>query len=219
MSTQIGTHGLSCIGDDDYAAYALSMQCNAQNTDAALAADSAALTTAQTRPWIVATNLNAITVSSSSGTIGPRGLVGEVLRTSSSGSVFVQASGMPTAFVLSDPDSFMPQGIYQIGATIRWTLAAATNDTIRQLMVYGIPLINGSLSTPANYTDLYQNEDYQNDGGNTGSLTVAGLLDTRAGDMAYVESFFTHANVAGDLTIPAGAWRVWATYLGSGLTI
>ena len=51
MTDQIGTHGLSCIGDDDYAAYALSMQCNAEATDAALADSNAALEEYLARPW------------------------------------------------------------------------------------------------------------------------------------------------------------------------
>jgi hypothetical protein len=107
-----------------------------------------------------------------------------------------------------------------IGATVKWSMAVSTANTIRQLMVYGIRQIDGSVSEITNYIDLYHNEDYQGDGGLTGSLMTGGLLDTRAGNVAAIGSFFTHNNnVANDLTIASGAWRLWAVYLGSGLTI
>lgn len=219
--TQIGTHGLSCIGDDDYAAYALSMQCNAQAADSALDAANDALTTAAARPWILVTNANSITVvnSSGGGTVGPNGVVGEVLFPQSGSSVVVTTNGLPTQFLIGDPSTFWPDGIYLIGSSIKWSLAAATVDSVRQLSVYGMRQINGVISNSTGYQDLYHDEDYQNDGGNTGALTTTGLLDTRAGNTTYVQAFFSHTNVAGDLTVAPGAWRVWATYLGSGLTI
>ena len=62
MTDQIGTHGLSCIGDDDYAAYALSMQCNAEATDAALADSNAALEEYLARPWVRVVNTNTVTL-------------------------------------------------------------------------------------------------------------------------------------------------------------
>jgi hypothetical protein len=219
--TQIGSHGLSCIGDDDYAAYALSMQCNAQAIDSALDGVSDSMAAAAARPWLLTTNATSIVVDDQSGggTVGPNGVVGEVLYPQVGSSVTTTASGLPTQFLLGDASTFWPKGIFLIGATVKWSLAAATADSIRQLSVYGMRQINGSTVFSTNYTDLYHDEDYQNDGGNTGALSVTGLLDTRAGDVTYVQSFFTHTNVAGDLTIAVGSWRVWATYLGSGLTI
>jgi len=219
--TQVGSHGLSCISDDDYAAYALSMQCNAQATDSALDAVNDAMATAAARPWILVTNANSIVVDDQSGggTVGPNGVVGEVLYPQAGTSVVTTTNGLPTQFLLGDSSTYWPEGIYLIGSSVKWSLTAATVDSIRQLSVYGMRQINGVISYQSNYQDLYHDEDYQNDGGNTGALSVTGLLDTRAGDTTYVQAFFTHANVAGDLTIAPGAWRVWATYLGSGLTI
>lgn len=219
--TQIGSHGLSCISDSDYAAYALSMQCNAQAADAALDADGDAMAAASARPWILVTNANSIVVDDQSGggTVGPNGVVGEVLYPQAGSSVVTSTNGLPTQFLLGDPSTFWPEGIYLIGASVKWSLAAATADSIRQLSVYGMRQINGSIVYSTNYQDLYHDEDYQNDGGNTGALSVTGLLDTRLGDTVYAQSFFTHTNVAGDLTISPGSWRLWATYLGTGLTI
>jgi hypothetical protein len=218
--TQVGDHGLSCIADSDYAAYALSMQCNALAADEALAADRDALTTAQSRPWINITNTNPIVVNSGGGSIGPRGVVGEGIRNTSASGLTIQVSGMPGFFVNNNPDTFMPPGIFAIGATVKWTLAVATASSLRQMMVYGIRQIDGSVAENTNYTDLYQSEDIQGDGGLTGSLMATGLLDTRAGDVAAIGSFFTHTNnPANDLTIAAGSWRLWAVYLGTGLTI
>lgn len=218
MTQQIGSHGLFCIDDNDYAAYALAMQCNAVATDEALEASGDAMTAAVTRPWINVVNNNALVVSSASGFVGPFNLVGELLRPSTSTAITVTASGISPAFSSTDPSTFMPEGIFLIGATVQWTLAAATANSIRQLLVYGLREIDGTVSSATTYTDLFRNQDYQGDGGNSGALMIAGLLDTRAGDVATIEAFFSHSNV-GDLTIPVGGFRVWATYLGSGLTL
>lgn len=218
--TQIGTHGLSCLSDEDYAAYALLMQCNALAADEALAADRDALTAAQSRPWISITNTNAIVVSSGGGSVGPGGVVGEGIRNTGPFGLTIQVSGMPANFVLNDPTSLMPAGIFLIGATVKWSLVTATASSLRQLMVYGIRIVDGNFAEDVNFADLYHNEDIQGDGGNTGSLMAGGLLDTRAGNMVAIGAFFTHTNgVGNDLTIAAGALRLWAIYLGSGLTV
>lgn len=46
----IGSHGLGCIGEDEYAALALYMQCTAEAVDAALTAQSASLDLLVNRP-------------------------------------------------------------------------------------------------------------------------------------------------------------------------
>lgn len=218
MTDNVGDHGLKCLNDEDYAAYALAMQCNAEATEDALSSISDSLVTAAARPWIHVTNAAVRTVSTGSGTIGPGGVVGQQLAPSATTTlVTVTANGMPTSFSPGDPTSLVPPGIYLIGATVTWTLAAATANSLRRLLVYGVPRVNGIVDSSSVVVDLFGNQDYQGDGGNNGALMVAGLLDARAGNIARVESFFYHANVAGDLSIAAGAWRLWAVQVGSGL--
>lgn len=215
---QVGDHGLTCLEETDYAAYALAMQCNAEALDVALSVDRQALNAYLDRPWISYTNTGSVVVNSASGTTGPGNIVGASLRPSTSASVAVTANGIPTAYQSADPATKWPTGIYLVGASIAWTLAAATAESIRQLLVYGLRDDGGVVNTISTSFDLYVNDDYQGDGGNNGALNVVGMLEVGA-DFATMESFFSHANVAGDLTIAAGAWKVWATYLGSGLVI
>lgn len=219
MSTPVGTHGLSCVNDDDYAAYALSMKCNADATDAALTMSQAVLNGYISRPYIQVVNATAIVVDDSAGggSVGPGGLVGELMRPSTSSSVVVTASGLPASYSPFNTATLWPAGVYLMGSTVSWTLAAATASSIRQLLVYGTPEVLGVATYP-NIVDLYQDLDYQGDGGNNGALAAAGFLKSD-GNMAILEAFFSHANVAGDLTIPVGAWRLWAIYLGSGLVV
>jgi hypothetical protein len=93
-----------------------------------------------------------------------------------------------------------------------------TANSIRQLLVYGISSTGGALDSSTDSVDLYRLQDYQGDGGANGALTVVGFLDNTAGNIATFESFFSHANTASDITVANANWRVWATYLGSGLT-
>lgn len=222
MSTPIGTHGLSCIGDDDYAAYALSMKCNADATDAALAAQAEALTGYIARPWLSTVNTTTVTVTNAAagGTSGPQGAVGANMRPGSgSGTPLTTANGLPLAHSTFDPSTLWPPGIYLIGATISATFAAVTADSLRQLMVYGLDEVGGVVSTLTTYVDLYSDIDYGvNSAPLNSALTVTGMLESD-GNLATIETFFTHANVAADASIAAGRWRLWATYLGTGLAL
>lgn len=214
MTEQIGTHGLFCIDDDDYAAYALAMQCNANATDATLTTVNDAIEGYLGRPWLSGVNNFATVINddAAGGEIGPTGAVGERI---GSGSVALSGNVLP---VTSSGEAW-PGGIYQIGASINWTLGAATANSYRQLMVYAVARINGVINSATTYVDLYTMRDYQGDGGNNGALTVVGFLDARNVEIVQLQSFFSHGNTAGALTAAAGNWRMWATYLGSGLSI
>jgi hypothetical protein len=219
VTDQIGTHGLSCISDDDYAAYALSMQCNAEAIDEALSNTNESFGEYLGRPWVQVVNSFSIAVSddAAGGSIGPLGFVGESMGPESGAGIPITTSfNMATPIGATNP---LQPGVWLIGASIDWTLAAATANSYRQLMVYGVRNIGGVVQADLTYTDLYRMRDYQGDGGNNGALNVVGFLDTTAGDVATVNAFFSHANVAGVLTVAPGDWRMWAMYLGTGLTI
>lgn len=219
MSTPIGSHGLACIDDDDYAAYALSMQCNANAIDAALAGINEQIGDYLDRGWILVANRNAVTIDDSSGggTIGPEGVIGEAMDTNGSG----VGSPLVTRHNLPGPSSggsnLMPRGIYLVGASVNYTFGATTANSNRQLSVFGVRFLNGSQSAITNSTNLYAMRDYQGDGGASGALSVVGLVDGRAGNIANFQTFISHANVASDMSIAVNNWRLWVTYLGSGL--
>jgi hypothetical protein len=222
MSTPIGSHGLSCIGDDDYAAYALSMQCNAQALDAALASTNEQIGDYADRGWISVVSSSSVTVDSSdsSGTVGPDGILGEEMDTNGSGagSPLVTRNVLPGPFD-NTPATLMPRGIYLVGSSINWTLGALTANSYRQLSIFGVRYLNGTTNYQTNFVNLTSIRDYQGDGGASGSLTTVGLVDGRAGDLANFVSFFDHGNTASDLVVAAANWRLWVTYLGSGLVI
>lgn len=213
MTQQIGTHGLSCPTDTDYAAIALSMQCNALATDEALTSQGSSLEDYLGRPWWQAVNTIAITIDDAAGggSVGPFGVVGGVI---GSGAPLVTAFNMPADF--SGP---FPQGVFLIGSTIAWSLVTPTANSYRQLSVFGVRRIAGDVNIVTTFTDLYAMRDMQGDAGNTGALNVFGFLDNTAGDVVQVNAFFSHANTASDLTVAANGWRLWAMYLGSGLNI
>lgn len=223
MTKQIGEHGLFCPDGEDYAAFALTMQCNAEATDAALTDINTSLGGYLARPWAMATLNGAVVIddAAGSGTIGPLGLVGAWIRfgAASAGPVPTYQNNNLPAYSNSAPTALMPRGVYLIGAQANWTVGALTANSVRQLLVYGVTTQGGVPSPSTDYVDLYRIQDYQGDGGANGALNVVGFLDNTAGNVAYIESFFSHANTASDITIANAQWRVWAEYLGSGLTI
>lgn len=213
MTTIIGDHGLFCIDDSDYAAYALAMQCNAQATDAALASASQALTDYLDRPWITITNTVAVTVDEDTGggTVGPGGIVGENMNTRGSG------TGSPVAVRHRFPSGEnVPAGVWLVGSTVNFTFGATTADSNRQLMVYNTPVVAGQASFN-DVNQIFRMRDYQGEGGASGALTTVGVMDNRDGTSAHFTTFISHANLASDMTIAIGNWKLWATYLGSGL--
>lgn len=224
MTDQIGNHGLFCLDDDDFAAVALAMQCNAQATNTALEGINDAVNDYLGRPWGQAISNGALVIDDAAGggQLGPLGLVGAFLRPGASGpsapaTPTTTSYNMPVQYVATDPTTFMPRGVYLIGSSINWTLGALTANSIRQLLVYGISSTGGALDSSTDSVDLYRLQDYQGDGGANGALTVVGFLDNTAGNIATFEAFFSHANTASDITVANANWRVWATYLGSGL--
>ena len=215
----VGDHGLTCLDGDDYAAIALSMQCNAEAIDEALTSIDAPLDDYLGRWWWSATNGSAINVANNSGTLGPEDLVGADLSTDG-GSLVIQANGFPaTSFF---PTSFdWPNGIYMMGSTIKYTVATPTNNTIRTLLLYQAVRINGvtSINPPGPGGPVYMSSEYERGAaGNDGSITVAGMFQV-ADDpaMSRFGAFFSHANTGSVIVVPVGAWRMWYLRLGSGL--
>lgn len=211
VTRQIGEHGLFCLDSEDYAAYALEMECNAIAIDDALSSTITSVNDFLTRPYGSFANTNArVIFDDSSGTIGPEGLAGDslLMAASSTGTFNRMANGLGN----------LPIGFYLIGATINWTVATPNNNTRRLLMVYGVNTINGFANAATTYTDLYIATDFEGSTGGTGALTVCGMLEN-SGQLSSIQSHFTHGNTSSTINVAAGNWRVWAMYLGRGAVI
>ena len=212
MTRQVGDHGLFCLDDDDYAAYALGMQCNAEAADAALTDQISVFTDFSTRPYGAFFNTNARVIfdDNSGGGIGPEGLVGE--------SQIMGAGATGSFNRITNGVGGWPLGFYLIGASINWTVATPNNGTRRMLMVYGVDTINGFSNAATTFTDLYVATDYEGGTGGTGALTVCGMLEND-GNLGSVQSHFTHGNTGSTINVAAGNWRTWAMYLGQGVVL
>ena len=211
MTQRVGTHGLFCVDDDDYAAYALAMQCNAQATDAVLTEQAAQLTNFQQRPYMSGSNTTARAIfdDNSSGSIGPEDLVGDIMGAFGPGFTFNDINPVTGGW---------PLGFYMIGTSINWTVATPNNNTRRMLMVYGVDTVNGFTSSASTYTDLYVATDYEGTTGNVGALTIAGMLHND-GNLNGVQAMFTHQNTGSAINVAIGQWKLWALYLGTGAVI
>lgn len=211
MTEQIGNHGLSCPSPTDYAAFALSMKCNAEAVDAALSDQGNAVGTFLGRPWQQQVNTSAMTIfdDASGGAVGPFNRVGSTI---GNGLVTVTDNLLPFNVPLAP-------GIYLMGTSINWTLVTPTANSYRELSVFGVATIDGETNPVTTFVDYVSAIDFQGDGGNNGALNVWGYLDTRNLTVASVYAFFTHSNAASTINVAAGQWRMWVMYMGSGLTI
>ena len=211
MTEQIGNHGLSCPSPTDYAAFALSMKCNAEAVDASLSDQGNAVGTFLGRPWQQAVNTSAMTIfdDASGGTIGPFNRVGSTI---GSGSLTFTDNQIPPFVTLAS-------GIYLMGTSINWTLVTPTANSYRELSVFGVATIDGENNINSTFVDYVSAIDFQGDGGNNGALNVWGYLDTRGLNVTNINAFFTHSNAASTINVAAGQWRMWVMYMGSGLTI
>lgn len=210
MTRQIGNHGLFCLDDDDYAGFALALQCNAQAIDASLDATSDALNGYLDRPYLTWVNRSAQNISTGSGVTMPNGLIGSPLSPRGS-NVDVISNGIPI------DNSFWPRGVYAVGSTIAWTVGSPQNGTPRTLNLWGQFNSNGTVVAPDTASNFYFTSDYE---GSTagGALTTSGFL-VNNGNMYIALAALYHTNTLGPLAVAAGAWRAWAIYLGSGLEL
>jgi hypothetical protein len=219
----VGTHGLTCLDGQDYAAIALSMQANAEATDAALKDINADLSSYTGRWWWQINNSVAINVSNVAGSTMPEGNIGANLFTDGSTSGTAIANGFPATSSFASNFNW-PDGIYLVGSTIKYTVATPNSNTIRNLFIYQINRLNGSVSSGSTLSgDIYYSSEYERGAvGNDGSITTVGFFkvtDTDASQMVSFQAGFTHANTGSVIVIPAGAWKLWVMRMGSGLVV
>ena len=212
MTIPVGNHGLTCLGSEDYAAVALWMQYTAEQINSSLTDINASFGTFMSRPYIKATNLSSRNVDYQSGTVGPESFIGEEFSTNSSATIV--SNGIPASIPLGGR---LPQGIYLMQASIKYTVATPNVNTRRLLMVYG-QIANSSLSQGVQ--NLTMQEVWEAGGaGNSGAISVQGLLEADGTSVTRVASFFSHLNTSSVIAVAAGSWNVSLTYMGSGLVV
>jgi len=214
VTIPVGTHGLTCLDGNDYAAVALWMQATANATNEALTGINASIGTFLDRPYLQITNSSALNVDSASGTVGPEGFIGAVQQ---------PPNGVMTA---NDLDTTMgplfrlPAGIYLLQSTIAYTVATPNNNTSRTLMVAGLGVDNGITDLASTYRNLYMYRVLEGGGaGNPGAISVQGPLVSDGTTTRKFFAFFSHANTSSVIAVAAGAWRSSIMYLGSGLVV
>lgn len=212
MTIPVGTHGLTCLSPEDYSAVALWMQCNAEAINDSLTDVNASFGTYLSRPYIKVTSNSTRNVAYDSGTIGPEGFIGEDWNIGFGTYVNnVLPSTIPSAGYR------LPQGVYLMQASIKYTVATPNTNTRRILMVYG-QIANTSLSVATQNLTMHQVLE-AGGAGNPGAISVQGLLHCDGLTVIRMGSFFTHLNTSSVIVVPAGSWNLSLTYLGSGLVI
>lgn len=200
-------HGLACLDDEDYAAVALAMQHDALATEAALDAVSDAFDTYQMRPYATAilTTPNG-PVASGGETIF--GLVGWTVGANNiPGIITAGTSGMRITVTKT--------GWYRAHAYANIVAAGAvTANSHRTLYIRATRRI---FTSPTILDDTGWRTADTNTGGEY--LTVCGNgFYLVAGQTVDVEAFWSHTNLASNVSVPAGA-RIDCYFLGSGVVI
>lgn len=197
----VGTHGLACLGEEDYAAVALYMQDQALIIDGALDAVSDAFDSYRLRPGFVsASNANFLnTPVNTLGTIGASTVV-------------------YSNFTMTGATGFITprQGWWQFGANVNMVASGAvTVGSYRKLFVSAI-----RSSAPAPATTLAVTSDLSYDT-NTGGEWLAcsgGSFYAPAGALVTIRAETMHGNAASGVNTIAGA-RTWCFFIGSGIEI
>lgn len=200
-------HGLVCLEDDDYAAVALAMQHDAVATEASLDAISDAFDTYYQRPYATAVT-TAVNGPVSSGGEQVFGLVGWS----------VTANNMPGTIIASS--SIMrvtasKTGWYRAQAYANMVAAGGVTANSRRTLyvratrrVFSAPtLLDQGVWRTA---DTNTGGEHLIADGNAFYLAVGQTVD--------VEALWSHANLASNVSVPAGA-KLTCFFLGSGVVI
>lgn len=201
-------HGLACLGDEDYAALALAMQHDALAIEASLDAVSDAFDTYYQRPYATAVT---------TGTNGPVSSAGESVFTIGSwslGNTNMAGATAPTSVGLR---LTIPRtGWYSYQASANMVAAGAVTAFSRRT------LIARASRRVATVNTILDQVTWRTVDTNTAGeyLIVDGnAFFALAGWTIDVDSQWSHANAASNVSIPAGGARLTCFFLGSGVTI
>lgn len=205
--TTVTDHGLVCLDDNDYSAIALAMQADAYATEAAIGSVNTSLTTALTRPYV-----NAVTTVGQ----GPLSSGGEILE--NQGVWAIASTNIPvvtTAAVSGIRITIPRAGVYRYGTYCNLVAAGAVTAVSRRTIV---GRATRRVLGIGNTLSLITWRTWDTNTGGEHLIASGGTFLALAGQTVDVDSFWSHANLASNVSSTAGA-RIWCIYMGSGVEI
>lgn len=208
----VGTHGLFCIEPENYAAFALYMQCLAEQIDATLTAQQADIDAFLNRPTMIVTSAinKTWTFPNSSRT----DIFDTVLFNNSAALTFT--SGVNGAINIGSPISTpnpitYPTGLWMVGGTTRMATAGASNPN--GLRTLQITVTDDTI--PPSGQQVAQYRDQTTAFGVLDSQTVKGPVILRGSSGVRVTGVTSSTDLlaTGNVTVQAGA-LMWVTYVG-----
>ncbi len=192
MTTSVGIHGLTCLGEDDYAAVALSIQRNAEAINDALGDLAGQLTGYGNRFVFKQVDANSHTISANSGNTLP--------------------DGTPAGALFSGNFGVLPLGWYGADSSMTYApTGAASTSSYRR----GVMLINPTSSEISNIPPRFFQSVTSETGVAPDSLTVNGWWYSDGVTATRIGLYFGHGNVASTMLVSAGT-TLTVRYLSSG---
>lgn len=193
---------LPCLDVEDYAAYALYLQCLATQLDDKFQEQFEAIDAFLRPPASVWTRT---TTQTGLGTPDPQVLF-----------IFEIETQVNWPFLLTtNPNIPNIRGWWHVGLTGNFIASGGvTNDSERQLALRGDAVINELGTVTVDYVNLLE-EVHESNTGNGENLTVQGTVFQPGFDEIILRGYLTNANVASSLTMTTTPQpRLWVTFLG-----
>lgn len=209
--TDIGNHGLTCLGEEEYAAVALYMQATAKTVEDNLTAQQAAFDAYRNRTSILFTSTISSSYAAGSvvgGVVMPDGRLAGV--TTMTGAT-VSGGGATVLSVSSVITMTVPRsGWYDFGGYCNVIAAGAITANSERLIYTQVR----QTPEPAGGNPLVSFRERTIET-NTGGefLNVSGLVFLLADRNFTVAQYVTHENLASNVVTQAGA-KIWLAYMG-----
>lgn len=212
----IGTHGLAALDNDDHAAFALYMQCQAETIDALLAGQLAQLDAFLDRPTMILRPSGPRTVASG---VFVNDLFNQVLYVNND---FMSLSfgTLPTATYLNigspqgaSPVVPYPRGEYMVGASVGFDATGAVTAFSARRVFVGV--FDDTLPTGPD-TVIETLRDSTPDANTAITLvgaSVQGAFQLRGSHGVRIDHTVNHSNAASTVTIQQDSY-LWVTYMG-----
>jgi hypothetical protein len=195
----VGNHGLSCLGEEDYAATALYMQSQGLAIDSALDAISDSFDSSYLRPGVLASsNANQAFASGVTGNLG---------------AMTVIYNNFP---VLGGVGFITPRaGWWQYGSNVNMVATGAvTANSLRRFTVRADMTTGGPPQTLSTTAD----QSFETNTAGEWLACSAGTFYAPANRTITIRTETLHANAASTVNNMAGA-RTWCYFIGSGVEI
>lgn len=211
----IGTHGLACLGQDDWADYARYMQCQAEAIDAALFEQQTALESLLDRPTIIVrpsadrTFATATTVTDFYTTVQFNNST--FMTVSTSGGISQINIGSPVGGALIP----YPRGLYLVGGFVNMDATGAVTAFSQRNLT--INAVDATIQPPNQQIAL--SRDINPDSGAAGAITgirecASFEIVLRGTNGVRITHALSHTNAASTVTAFQASAYLWVTYLG-----